>query len=74
MQPQLDQSRFMPVMVLHHARIYTDKSMNSPGGSAYQTTKLAQIRLNDFLLSEYGEKVQYSCPRLDPIANYSSRD
>ncbi len=27
-----------------------------PGMSAYQTTKLAVLRLNDFLMAEYGEK------------------
>ncbi|RVX67315.1 hypothetical protein B0A52_09096 [Exophiala mesophila] len=30
--------------------------VSTPGGSAYQTTKLAQIRLNDFLVSEYSQK------------------
>ena len=29
----------------------------SPGGSAYQSTKTAQVRLNDFLMVEYGDKV-----------------
>lgn len=35
-------------------------TVHSPGASAYQITKMAQIRLSDFLMSEYGEKVANS--------------
>lgn len=35
-------------------------SVSSPGGSGYQSTKTAQIRLNDFLMSEYVDKVSTS--------------
>jgi hypothetical protein len=33
------------------------QAVGSPGASAYQVTKTAQIRMNDFLMAEYGEKV-----------------
>ena len=31
-------------------------TMTSPGGSAYQTSKLAVLRLNEFLMQEYGQQ------------------
>ena len=44
-------------------------AMSSPGGSSYQSTKTAQIRLNDFLMADYGDKV---CSRLSAPLKCSS--
>jgi hypothetical protein len=38
------------------------QAVGSPGASAYQVTKTAQIRMNDFLMAEYGDKVIKSTP------------